>query len=86
MKKEKSYLQSESRSLGIECKGINEFSDKEELEALATAIKEVYFQDYKTVYDNGDNSQRQIIKEKSQFMIWGTRVSQIVYLSRSNLS
>lgn len=30
----------------------NEFNDKEELEALATAIKEVYFQDYKTTYDN----------------------------------
>ena len=51
---------------------MNEFNDKEELEALATAIKEVYFQDYKTAYvDDGDNSQREIIGKKSHFMIWG---------------
>ena len=71
MEKEKSYLQSELRSLRIECKGINEFNDKQELEALATAIKEVYFQDYKTAYDNGDNSQRQNTEKKSHFMIGG---------------
>jgi hypothetical protein len=45
VEKEKSYLQNELSSLGIECKRTNEFNDKEELEALATAIKEVYFQD-----------------------------------------
>jgi len=53
MKKEfeESYnLQSELCSLGIECKCLNEFNDKDELKALATAIKEVYFQDYKTAY------------------------------------
>ena len=44
------YLQSELNSLGIDCKRRNEFNDKEELEALANAIKEVYFQDYKTAY------------------------------------
>jgi hypothetical protein len=58
--KEKSILQSELSSLGIECKRMNEFNDKQELEALASAIKEVYFQDYKTAYDD-DKSQRQII-------------------------
>ncbi len=43
---EESYnLQSELCSLGIECKCLNEFNDKDELKALATAIKEVYFQD-----------------------------------------
>jgi hypothetical protein len=46
------YLQSELSSLGIKCKRKNEFNDKEELEALATAIKEVYFQDYTTAYDD----------------------------------
>jgi hypothetical protein len=40
---------------------MNEFNDKQELEALASAIKEVYFQDYKTAYDDDDKSQRQII-------------------------
>jgi hypothetical protein len=59
--KEKSILQSELRSLGIECKRMNEFNDKQELEALASAIKEVYFQDYKTAYYDDDKSQRQII-------------------------
>jgi hypothetical protein len=43
VEKEKSYLQNELSSLGIECKRMNEFNDKDELEALATAIKEVYF-------------------------------------------
>jgi hypothetical protein len=69
--KEENYLQNELRSLGIECKRRNEFNDKEELEALATAIKEVYFQDYKTAYDNEDNNQREIIDKKLYFMIWG---------------
>jgi hypothetical protein len=50
--KEKSILQSELSSLGIECKRKNELNDKEELRALATAIKEVYFQDYKTAYND----------------------------------
>jgi hypothetical protein len=72
MENEETYLQSELSSLGIECKRMNEFNDKEELEALPTAIKEVYFQDYKTAYvDDRDNSQREIIVKKSHFMIWG---------------
>jgi hypothetical protein len=49
---DENYLQDELSSLGIECKRINELNDKEELEALATAIKEVYFQDYKTAYND----------------------------------
>jgi hypothetical protein len=56
------YLQNELITLAIECKRKNEFNDEDELEALATAIKEVYFQDYKTAYDN---SQREI--DKSHF-------------------
>ncbi len=32
--------------------GTNEFNDKEESQALATAIKNIYFQDYKSVYDD----------------------------------
>jgi hypothetical protein len=75
MENEEDYLQTELSSLGIECKRRNEFNDKKELEALATAIKEVYFQDYKTAYDkddnNYDNNQREIVDNKSHFMIWG---------------
>ncbi len=45
-------MQSELSSLAIQCKRKNEFNDEEELEALTTAIKEVYFQDYKTAYND----------------------------------
>ena len=54
MVEDENYWQSELSSLGIECKRKNELNDKEELKALATAIKEVYFQDYKTAYDHND--------------------------------
>lgn len=30
----------------------NELNEEKDLEALATAIKEVYFEDYMTVYDD----------------------------------
>lgn len=43
-------------SLGINCKRKNELNDKVELELLGAAIKEVYFQDYKTAYDDSNNS------------------------------
>ena len=56
------YLQCELSSLGIECKRTNELNDKGELEALATIIKEAYFQDYKTAYDAGS-----IVIDKSHF-------------------
>lgn len=48
------YWKNELSSLGIECKRKNEFNDNEELETLAIAIKEVYFQCYKTAYDNSN--------------------------------
>ena len=53
-KEEEKYLQSELSSLGVDCKRKNELNGKEELEAHATAIKKVYFQDYKTAYDDND--------------------------------
>lgn len=43
--------QKELNSLGIECKRKNELNDNKELQQLATAIKEFYFQDYKTAYN-----------------------------------
>jgi hypothetical protein len=46
------YLQNELSSLGTECKRKNELNDTEKLGELVTAIKEVYFQDYKTAYDD----------------------------------
>ena len=67
---EETYLQAELSSLGVECKRKNEFNDKKELEALANAIKEVYFQDFKTAY-NDVKGDREIIDKKSYFMIWG---------------
>ncbi len=69
MENEKSYLQSELCSLGIDCKRINQFNDKDELEPLTTAIKEVYFQDYKIAYDEVGFDQRQAIDRESHFMI-----------------
>lgn len=51
---EENRLQSELSSLGVDCKRKNELNGKEELEAHATAIKKVYFQDYKTAYDDND--------------------------------
>ena len=64
--KEENYLQIELSSLGIECKRKNEINDKEELEGLTTAIKEVYFQDYKTAYNDSD---REIDKSHFDYII-----------------
>jgi hypothetical protein len=57
----KEYWQNELKSLGIEPRRQNELNDKEELQALAEIIKEVYFQDYKTAYNsniNGSNNSK----------------------------
>ena len=53
---EKEYWQNELKSLGIEPRRQNELNDKEELQALAEIIKEVYFQDYKAAYSSNSNS------------------------------
>ena len=62
----KEYWQNELKSLGIEPRRQNELNDKEELQALAEIIKEVYFQDYKTAYsktsDNRNNSSSKSLK------------------------
>ena len=52
----KEYWQNELKSLGIEPRRQNELNDKEELQALAEIIKEVYFQDYKAAYSSNDNN------------------------------
>jgi len=44
----------------------NELNEKKELEALAIAIKEVYFQDYTTVYDD---SHTEIDKPQFDYII-----------------
>ncbi len=47
----KDFWENELKSLGIEPKRMeNDLNDKTELEALAEIIKQVYYQDYKTVY------------------------------------
>jgi hypothetical protein len=53
----KDYWQNELKSLGIEPRRQNEFNDKEELEALAEIIKEVYYQDYKTAYSSSNQGE-----------------------------
>ena len=55
----KEYWQNELKSLGIEPRRQNELNDKEELQALAEIIKEVYFQDYKTAYGNQGEDNRE---------------------------
>ncbi len=55
----KDYWQNELKSLGIEPRRQNELNDKEELEALAEIIKEVYYQDYKTAYSNQGKDNRE---------------------------
>jgi hypothetical protein len=52
----KEYWQNELKSLGIEPRRQNELNDKEELQALAEIIKEVYFQDYKAAYSSNSNN------------------------------
>jgi hypothetical protein len=52
----KEYWQNELKSLGIEPRRQNELNDKEELQALAEIIKEVYFQDYKTAYSSSNTN------------------------------
>jgi hypothetical protein len=47
----KGYWLNELVSLGIQPKRKNDLNNKEELEALADNIKQVYYQDYKTAYD-----------------------------------
>ena len=62
------YLRAELSSLSIECKRKNELNDREELEGLVTAIKQVYFQDYKTAYANGSEANNSGIEiDKSHF-------------------
>ena len=55
----KDYWQNELKSLGIEPRRQNELNDKEELEALAQIIKEVYYQDYETAYSNQGKDNRE---------------------------
>ncbi len=52
----KNFWENELKSLGIEPRRQNELNDKEELQALADIIKQVYYQDYKTAYNNNTNT------------------------------
>ena len=52
----KNFWENELKSLGIEPTRQNELNDKEELQALADIIKQVYYQDYKTAYGNNNTN------------------------------
>ena len=52
----KDFWENELKSLGIEPRKQNELNDKEELQALAEIIKEVYYQVYKTAYGSSNNN------------------------------
>lgn len=47
----KEYWENELVSLGIAPKRKNELNDKQELEALADNIKQVYYQNFKLAYN-----------------------------------
>ncbi len=53
----KEYLQNELKSLGIEPHHLwNQHNDKEEeLQSLAESIKSIYYQAYKTAYNNSSS-------------------------------
>ncbi len=53
----KEYWQNDLESLGIKPRRRpNDLNDKDELEALAEIIKQVYYQDYKTAYSDINNN------------------------------
>ena len=48
------YWKNELKSLWIEPKRKNILNDKDELESLAENIKQIYYQYYKTAYENNE--------------------------------
>ena len=52
----KDFWENELKSLGIEPRRQNELNDKEELQALADIIKQVYYQNYKIAYGNNNTN------------------------------
>ena len=60
----KDYWQNELKSLGIEPRRQNKLNDKEELQALAEIIKEIYYQDYKTAYYRSNSNANNAISSK----------------------
>ena len=52
----KEYWQNKLESLGIESKRQSELNDGDGLESLAENIKQVYYQDYKSAYDEESGS------------------------------
>ncbi len=52
----KDFWENELKSLGIEPRLQNELNGKEELQALADIIKQVYYEDYKTAYGNNNTN------------------------------
>ena len=65
----KGYWLNELVSLGIQPKRKNDLNDKEELEALADNIKQVYYQDYKTADDDDDDDKEEIDDPRLDYII-----------------
>lgn len=69
----KGYWLNESVSLGIQPKPKNDLNNnnnnKEELEALADNVKQAYYQDYKTAYNDDDNDKEEIDDPSFDYII-----------------
>ena len=52
----KNFWENELKSLGIEPKRENELNDRAELAALTEIIRQVYYQDYKTAYEESSSN------------------------------
>jgi hypothetical protein len=68
----KGYWLNESVSLGTQPKPKNDLdnnNNKEELEALADNVKQAYYQDYKTAYNNNDDNKEEIDDPRFDYII-----------------
>jgi hypothetical protein len=68
----KGYWLTESVSLGIQPKpknDLNNNNNKEELEALADNLKQAYYQDYKTAYNDDNDDKEEIDDARFDYII-----------------
>ena len=67
----KGYWLNESVSLGIQPKPKNDLNNnnKEELEALADNVKQAYYQDYKTAYNDDNDDKEEIDDPRFDYII-----------------
>lgn len=69
----KGYWLNELVSLGIQPKPKNDLNNnnnnKQELEALANNVKQAYYQDYKTAYNDNDDDKEEIDDPRFDYII-----------------